>query len=56
VSSKEAESIFDSIRREERGAIISALRKSGGNVSRAAKEMGLSRQTLVYRMKKYEIY
>lgn len=53
---EEKESVLDTIRREERGSIIAALRKSGGNVSRAAKEMGLSRQTLVYRMKKYGIH
>ena len=50
------ESVLDSIRKEERSAIIASLRKTNGNVSKAAKEMGISRQTLVYRMKKHDIH
>ena len=52
---KNSSGVLAGIRREEREAIIAALKKSGGNVSKAARELGLSRQTLVYRMKKYEI-
>ena len=52
---KNPSGVLAGIRREEREAIIAALKKSGGNVSKAARELGLSRQTLVYRMKKYEI-
>ncbi|MGI5873814.1 MAG: sigma-54 interaction domain-containing protein [Bacillota bacterium] len=47
--------VLADIRREERDAIIAALREAGGNVSKAARAMGLSRQTLVYRMKKHRI-
>ena len=52
---KNPSGVLAGIHREEREAIIAALKKSGGNVSKAARELGLSRQTLVYRMKKYEI-
>ncbi len=56
VVGEEQGSVLESIRREERGAIIAALRESGGNVSRAARELDISRQTLVYRMKKHDIH
>ena len=47
--------ILGDIQKEEQERIIEALRRSGGNVSKAARDLGLSRQTLVYRMKKYKI-
>ena len=47
--------VMDSIRQKEKDAIIEALEESGGNVSKAARALGLSRQTLVYRMKKHKI-
>lgn len=37
----------------ERGLIAEALRRSGGNQSAAARFLGISRQTLIYRMKKF---
>jgi two-component system, NtrC family, response regulator len=37
----------------ERGLIEEALRRSGGNQSAAARFLGLTRQTLVYRMQKF---
>jgi two-component system NtrC family response regulator len=37
----------------ERGLIEEALRRSGGNQSAAARFLGISRQTLIYRMKKF---
>ncbi len=37
----------------EKGAILDALSKSGGNVTRAAKALGISRATLQNRMKLY---
>ncbi len=37
----------------ERGLIEEALRRSGGNQSSAARFLGISRQTLIYRMKKF---
>jgi arginine utilization regulatory protein len=39
----------------EKNMIIKILEKNGGNVSHAAKEMGIKRQCLQYRLKKYNI-
>ena len=52
---KKESGVLADIRKEEREAIIDALRNAGGNVSKAARILGLSRQTLVYRMKKHRI-
>jgi two-component system NtrC family response regulator len=38
----------------ERSLILKALHKSGGNVSRAARLLGLSRRTLQYRIEKIQ--
>jgi transcriptional regulator with PAS, ATPase and Fis domain len=38
----------------ERALIVKALQKSGGNVSRAARLLGLSRRTLQYRLEKMQ--
>ena len=38
-----------------RSLVVQALRMSGGNKARAAKLLGLSRPTLIYRIGKYEI-
>ena len=37
----------------ERDALVQALERTGGNVSRAARELGISRDTLRYRIDKY---
>ena len=39
----------------ERDAILGALRECGGNQTRAARKLGVSRRTLIYRMRKYGI-
>ncbi len=39
----------------ERGLIEEALRRHGGNQSAAARFLGITRQTLIYRMKKFEL-
>lgn len=39
----------------ERAVIRKALEQCHGNVSRAARFLSISRQTLIYRMKKYEL-
>jgi len=45
--------IFNEIENSEKYEIIIALKKNKGNVSRAAHELGISRQCLQYRLKKY---
>ena len=39
----------------ERQFIISALKRTGGNKSKAARLLGLSRDTLRYRLEKYQL-
>ncbi|MBI5500678.1 MAG: sigma 54-interacting transcriptional regulator [Deltaproteobacteria bacterium] len=39
----------------ERDAIVAALRDCAGNQSQAARKLGISRRTLIYRMHKYDI-
>ncbi|MCK5330720.1 MAG: sigma-54-dependent Fis family transcriptional regulator, partial [Candidatus Marinimicrobia bacterium] len=39
----------------ERNIIIRALKKAGGNQTRAAQLLGLTRETLKYRLKKHKI-
>lgn len=48
-------SIIEQLRRQEKKEIISALQKTKGNIARAAAELGLSRQRLHYRLKKYNL-
>jgi Nif-specific regulatory protein len=43
------------LRASERAMIIKALRDHGGNQSRAARALGISRDNLRYRLKKYDI-
>ncbi|MDO4541539.1 MAG: sigma 54-interacting transcriptional regulator [Bacillota bacterium] len=47
--------VMDTIWNEEREKIILALRQAKGNMTQAAKSMGISRQLLFYRLKKYNI-
>ena len=37
---------------QEKAAVVQALIRSGGNVTKAANELGISRQRLNYKMKK----
>jgi two-component system NtrC family response regulator len=39
----------------ERSLIVEALRKTGGNQSAAARLLGITRQTLIYRIQKYSL-
>jgi arginine utilization regulatory protein len=48
-------SIVVQLRQQEKAEIILALKKSKGNIARAAEELGLSRQCLHYRLKKYKL-
>lgn len=41
--------------KEERETIIAAVRRNRGNVARAAADLGMSRQRLHYRLKKYNL-
>jgi arginine utilization regulatory protein len=50
-----AVNIIEQLRQQEKEEIISALKKSKGNIARAAEELGLSRQRLHYRLKKYNL-
>lgn len=47
--------IFDIIRHKERLEIVEALVASKGNVTAAAKAMGIGRQALIYKMRKHGI-
>ena len=47
--------IMDSIRNEEKEEIIAALHRYRGNITKAAESLGMSRQSLSYRLKKYHL-
>ena len=40
----------------ERGLLVQALGRCGGNVSKAARLLGVSRDTLRYRIDKYQLH
>ncbi len=45
--------LSDAVEQAERARILDALAKGGGNQTRAAKLLGVSRRTLVYRLDRY---
>jgi DNA-binding NtrC family response regulator len=47
--------VRDQLAEVERAAICEALEATGGNQTRAARELGLTRRALIYRMEKYGI-
>jgi arginine utilization regulatory protein len=47
--------VFDKIEQEEKKEILNALRQCKGNVTKSAEYLGITRQTLIYRMRKYNI-
>ncbi|MDR7001228.1 sigma 54-interacting transcriptional regulator [Neobacillus niacini] len=47
--------ILGEIKREEKENIIDALKRNNGNVAKAAEDLGMSRQRLHYRLKKYNL-
>ncbi len=49
------ESIYAVIKRQEKERIVKALMKHDGCITKAARELGMTRQTLTYRMKKHGI-
>jgi transcriptional regulator of acetoin/glycerol metabolism len=54
-ASHETQTSTGSLREIEREAINAALQRSGGNVSRAAKELGIGRATLHRRLRAYRL-
>ena len=55
VSGAGATSLKEATARVERQMVVDALRKSGGNRSQAARELGLTRQGLLNKISRYEI-
>ena len=47
--------LSEEIRQREKEDIIETLKQTKGNVSQAARLLGMRRQSLQYRMKKYNI-
>ena len=45
--------LMESIKEEERAAVITALKEAKGNMAKAARILGIDRQAMVYRVKKY---
>ncbi len=50
------ENLYTLIEKNEKQQIMNALLQTGGNVSKAARALGCSRQSLTYRMKKHGIH
>ncbi|MBT3181870.1 MAG: sigma-54-dependent Fis family transcriptional regulator [Deltaproteobacteria bacterium] len=48
-------SVLETIHDESAKELAASLRKAGGNVSEAARMMGIARSTLVYRLRKYRL-
>ena len=48
-------SVFDAIEQDEKEEILKTLLQCKGNVTESAKYLGISRQALIYRMRKYNI-
>ncbi|EHQ90552.1 sigma-54 interaction domain-containing protein [Desulfosporosinus youngiae] len=51
----ESTGVFSTIFEKEKEEIIQALVENKGNVSKTAKQLGMHRQSLIYRIKKYNI-
>ncbi|PKM80264.1 MAG: hypothetical protein CVU89_14300 [Firmicutes bacterium HGW-Firmicutes-14] len=49
---KSIKDVFTQIKKQEQEAIIESLTRNGGNISKAAEDLGISRQRLQYRIKK----
>ena len=47
--------IREQVRREEREKIVRALYECNGNVTKTARTLNMHRQSLIYKMKKYQI-
>ena len=51
----ENDGLLRSIERAKRSEIIEAIRNAEGNLAKAARSLGISRQLMYYRVKKYNI-
>lgn len=49
----EAKTVMDEIREAEKEELIAALKVAKGNMAKAARALGMNRQAMVYRVKKY---
>ena len=50
-----APAVFEGIRQTERDTIVAALIRNRGNRTKTAREMGITRRSLYYRIKKHAI-
>jgi transcriptional regulator with GAF, ATPase, and Fis domain len=48
-----AVTVMETIREGEKREIVDALKKAKGNMAQAARLLGMTRQAMVYRVKKY---
>lgn len=55
VKEGETEGLLSAIEEEERRRMIRAIQNAKGNVAKAARALGISRQLMYYRVKKYQI-
>lgn len=52
---EKGQSIFEELKEREKDFIVEGLTKNGGNIAKTAKQMGMSRQKLYYKIKKYNL-
>lgn len=52
---KSESGLIEKLRENEKIEIIEAIKRNNGNVAKAARELGMSRQKLYYRIKKHNI-
>jgi two-component system response regulator HydG len=55
LSAEEAANVLAAIHDENARALGDALRKANGNISEAARLLGIARSTLLYRLRKYRV-
>ena len=53
--SKTEESFLSSVEDAERRELMDAIREAKGNLAKAARSLGISRQLIYYRVKKYRL-
>ena len=55
VSPLVGESLTEQVEHYERALIVDALNRAGGNISEAARALGIKRTTLIYKVEKYQL-